>query len=151
MQSNDYSSIDPLHQVSQKPQFQKKNKCILKRSKEGMLQTLYSYSQIWRGVNMTGLTSGAGTAYPSGAPHFNYNLLFSVYCNPRNENLNLLVQIKFLNLLLYSSNKNWKMYRSKQSLAGLGARTPVLIVRTVLWFMDYYLYFSSFSFDHCIV
>ena len=55
---------------------------------------------------MTGLTSGAGTAYPSGAPHFNYNLLFSVYYNPRNENLNLLVQIKFLNLLLYSSNKN---------------------------------------------
>jgi len=34
---------------------------------------------------MTGLTSGTGTAYPSGALQFNHNLLFSVYCNPQNE------------------------------------------------------------------
>ena len=40
----------------------------------------------------------------------------SIYTSPQNENLNLLVQIKFLNLFLYSSLKiNW----SEQSFPGL--------------------------------
>jgi hypothetical protein len=32
-----------------------------------------------------------------------YNPYFYIIYSPRNENLNLLVQIKFLNLFLYSS------------------------------------------------
>jgi hypothetical protein len=36
----------------------------------------------------------------------------------RNENLNLLVQIKSLNLFLHSSYKNWKIYRFEQSFTG---------------------------------
>jgi hypothetical protein len=42
--------------------------------------------------------------------------------SPRNENLNLLVRIKFLNLLYIHIylNKNWKIYWSEQSLFGLG-------------------------------
>jgi hypothetical protein len=40
----------------------------------------------------------------------------SIYTSPQNENLNLLVRIKFLNLFLYSSLKiNW----SEQSFPGL--------------------------------
>jgi hypothetical protein len=42
----------------------------------------------------------------------------SIYTSPQNENLNLLVRIKFLNLFLYSSLKiNW----SEQSFTGLGS------------------------------
>ena len=80
---------------------------------------------------MTGLTSGAGTAYPSGAPHFNYNLLFSVYCNPRNENLNLLVQIKFLNIFLYRSLKKTDKILIGTKFYWSWARRLMLIVRTV--------------------
>ena len=41
--------------------------------------------------------------------------------SPRNENVNLLVRIKFLNLFLHSLhiNKNWKNYRSEQNFTGL--------------------------------
>ena len=39
-------------------------------------------------------------------------------CSPREKKLNLLVQIKFLNLFLY--NKNWKIYWPEQSFTGLG-------------------------------
>jgi hypothetical protein len=50
---------------------------------------------------------------------FNYVKLYTG--SLRNENLNLLVQIKFLNLFLHNSlQKNWKIYWSKQSFTGLG-------------------------------
>ena len=76
--------------------------------------------------------------------------LFSVYnilnegslqtcCSPRNENLTLLVQIKFLNLFLYVSKKtNWKIYWPEQSFTGLKAEDRcsswelVLVGKTVL-------------------
>ena len=43
--------------------------------------------------------------------------------NPWNENENLLVWIKFLNLFLYTIvlNKIWKIYWSKQIVTGLGS------------------------------
>ena len=47
----------------------------------------------------------------------------STYLLHRNENLNLLVWIKFFNLFFVVLNKNWKMYRSKQSLLVFGQRT----------------------------
>ena len=41
--------------------------------------------------------------------------------SPRNENFNVLVQIKFLNIFLYISKKKLKkIYWSKQSFTGLG-------------------------------
>ena len=70
--------------------------------------------------------------------------LFSVYnilnegglqmcCSPWNENLTLLVQIKFLNLFLYVSKKtNWKIYWSEQSFTGLKAEDQCSSWRLVL-------------------
>jgi hypothetical protein len=40
--------------------------------------------------------------------------------SPRNENFNLLVQMKFLNLFYIVLNKNWKIYWFEQSFTGLG-------------------------------
>jgi hypothetical protein len=51
------------------------------------------------------------------------HIIFSIYVvSPRNENFNLLLRIKFLNLFLYGSilNKNWEIYWSEQNFAGLG-------------------------------
>jgi len=44
-------------------------------------------------------------------------------CSPRNENLNLLVRIKFLNLFYIYLNKNWKFTGRNQVLLVLGQRT----------------------------
>jgi len=41
-------------------------------------------------------------------------------CSPRNEHLNLLIRIKFLNLFHIYLNKNWTFHRSEQSFTGFG-------------------------------
>ena len=56
--------------------------------------------------------------------HVNYPIQLKLwrYHSPQNENLNLLIRSKLLNLFLYSSKqiKNWKIYWSEQSFTGLG-------------------------------
>jgi hypothetical protein len=50
-----------------------------------------------------------------------FKTCFTVFYSPRNENLNLLIRIKFLNLFLYSSKKKTeKIYWSEQRFTGLG-------------------------------
>ena len=54
-------------------------------------------------------------------------------CSPRNENLNLLVQIKFLNLFyihVYSSNKKLKNLLVQTKFYWSWAGGQVLIMRT---------------------
>jgi hypothetical protein len=50
----------------------------------------------------------------------NQSLKWIFFFSVRNENLNLLVWIKFLNLFYIYINKNWKIYWSEQSFTGLG-------------------------------
>ena len=59
-------------------------------------------------------------------------------CSSWNENLNLLVWIKFLNLFLYTVflYKNWKIYRFDHSFTGLGPE-----YRCLLWGL--YMYLST--------
>jgi hypothetical protein len=71
-----------------------------------------------------------------------------ISCSPWNENLNLLVCIKFLNLFLYTVHvvllKKWKIYWSKQSFTGLGLEDRCSILRLqliTLW---------SCKITHCI-
>ena len=55
---------------------------------------------------------------------WNYEFVLTLANSSRNENLSLLVWIKFLNLFLYTS-KNWKNYRSNKVLLILGQRTGI--------------------------
>ena len=65
-----------------------------------------------------------------------FKTCFTVFYSPRNENLNLLIRIKFLNLFLYSSKKKTeKIYWSEQRFTGLGLED-----RCSSWGLILYLY-----------
>ena len=84
-----------IHALSRGYVLDKDNKCLKEVRIIGIRDQLFNIW--WR---------GAGTMF-----------------SPPNENLNLFVRIKFLNLFLYTCvvlNKNWKIYWSEQSLTGRG-------------------------------
>jgi hypothetical protein len=63
-------------------------------------------------------------------------LMITDQSNPQNENLNLLVEIKFLNLFLYSLKKNCKIYKV---LLVLGCNTTAKFVQLYNKKTKYYL------------
>ena len=70
----------------------------------------------------------------------------------RNENLNLLHWIKFIFIYIVVQNKNWKIYWSEQSFAGLGLEDrcsswglqDIHNVVMSLWCVDIYLRYIAY-------
>ena len=59
------------------------------------------------------------------------DLCFRPYSSPRNGNFNLLVRIKFLNLLLYNSKSKSENWLVRTKISQCWAGEPMLTVRTV--------------------
>ena len=94
----------------------------------------------WQSIGVLALIVRFWTPKPFGLHFCNWTVLGAINIKGLgaslwNENLNLLVQIKFLNLFLYIClNKNWKVNWFEHSSAGLGS---VSIARTgEIWTMQ---------------
>ena len=78
-----------------------------------------------------------------------WNLLY--VSNPRNEHLNLLARIKFLNLSYIYLNKNWKIYWSPNTVLlvlcrGTGAHCEDCVSWSSLWYRSCFCYRYDFIF-----